>query len=161
MKLALTNALLIALLGPLPISATPFGFSFDTQNPLKVEDGKLPVEGENPLVYCADPTPNILEITSVDLSPNPPKPGQKLTIKAKGKLHERVEKGASVLLQVKYGLIRLINQEADLCDQLTNVDLECPLEKGEMILTKEVDLPAQIPPGKYSVLADVYTADKR
>lgn len=51
-----------------------------------------------------------------------------------------------MLLQVKYGLIRLINQEADLCEQLTNVDLECPLEKGEMTLTKQVDLPAQIPP---------------
>lgn len=51
-----------------------------------------------------------------------------------------------MLLQVKYGLIRLINQEADLCDELTNVDLECPLEKGEMTLTKQVDLPAQIPP---------------
>lgn len=49
-------------------------------------------------------------------------------------------------LQVKYGLIRIINQEADLCDNLKNVDLECPLKKGPMELTKDVDLPKEIPP---------------
>ena len=47
---------------------------------------------------------------------------------------------------VKYGFITLIRQTADLCDQLGNVDLKCPLEKGDMILTKKVDLPKQIPP---------------
>jgi hypothetical protein len=51
-----------------------------------------------------------------------------------------------VHLQVKYGLIRIINQEADLCDNLKNVDLECPLKKGPMELTKDVDLPKEIPP---------------
>lgn len=49
-------------------------------------------------------------------------------------------------LQVKYGLIRIINQEADLCDNIKNVDLECPLKKGDMTLTKDVDLPKEIPP---------------
>ena len=49
-------------------------------------------------------------------------------------------------LQVKFGLITLINQEADLCDQVKNVELECPLKKGDLALTKEVELPRQIPP---------------
>jgi ML domain len=64
-----------------------------------------------------------------------------------------------VHLQVKYGLITLINQEADLCEYVSNVDLECPVDKGETELTKDVDLPTQIPPGKYTVLADVFTKD--
>lgn len=63
-------------------------------------------------------------------------------------------------LQVKYGLITLIKQTADLCDTVKNVDLECPLKKGETTLTKDVELPKQIPPGKYSVIADVYTKDE-
>jgi hypothetical protein len=98
-------------------------------------------------------------------------------------LLERIEKGATVNLEVKWGLITLIKQTVDLCDELKNVDLECPLEKGEMVLTKEVDLPKQIPPvrcfffffkivsektkqltsflqGKYSVLADVYNKEQ-
>jgi hypothetical protein len=64
-----------------------------------------------------------------------------------------------VHLQVKYGLIRILNQEVDLCEQADKVDLECPLKKGEMVLTKTVQLPKEIPPGKYTVLADVYTKD--
>ena len=49
-------------------------------------------------------------------------------------------------LQVKYGLITLINQEADLCETVQKADLTCPIKKGEMSLTKEVDIPRQIPP---------------
>lgn len=57
-----------------------------------------------------------------------------------------MEKGFKMHLQVKYGLITLINQEADGCDTIGKADLECPLEKGEMSMTKDVDLPREIPP---------------
>ena len=100
--------------------------------------------------------------------------GKALTIKAHGNFTEKVEKGAYMMLEVKYGLIRLIKQRADLCDQMKNVDEECPLS-GEKTITKDVDLPKEIPPvssafcatypqypnngyqGKYTVKADVYT----
>ena len=72
--------------------------------------------------------------------------GNTLSIKASGTLSEKIEDGAKVRLQVKYGLIRIINQEADLCDNIKNVDLECPLKKGPMTLTKDVELPKEIPP---------------
>lgn len=51
-----------------------------------------------------------------------------------------------MLLQVKYGLIRLINQEADLCKQVANVDLECPIKAGRITIIKDVELPKEIPP---------------
>lgn len=47
---------------------------------------------------------------------------------------------------MKYGLIRLIKQEADLCEQIQNVDMHCPLKQGKMTLTKEVDIPKEVPP---------------
>lgn len=72
--------------------------------------------------------------------------GQKLSIKADGVFKEKIEEGAKVHLTVKYGLITLINQESDLCEAIGNVDLTCPLEKGEMEMTKDVDIPQQIPP---------------
>ena len=102
-----------------------------------------------------------------------------MNIRASGLLRDTVEDGATVNLVVKWGLITLIQQTVSLCDQIQNVDLECPLEKGDMVLEKQVDLPNQIPPvrslhakninqkltftlqGKYSVLADVYTKDQR
>ena len=109
--------------------------------------------------YCADPTDYILSIDKVDLDPNPPIPGCNLTIEAAGTFSEDVKAGAKVFLQVKYGLITLINQEADLCDQIGHVDLTCPLKKGPMSFTKSVDIPAQVPKGKYTVIADVYTSE--
>jgi hypothetical protein len=83
-----------------------------------------------------------------------------LTITANGTFNKAIEPGATVFLQVKYGLITLIKQEADLCDNLPQIDMSCPIEKGVMTLKKEVDIPKQVPPGKYTVLADVNTVDK-
>ena len=57
-----------------------------------------------------------------------------------------VEAGAYVILTVKYGLIKLVNQKADLCEQVGNVDLECPIKKGKTTITKDVELPNEIPP---------------
>jgi len=149
--------------GPLLASAASVPKLLDPwQIPLQTETvDKVSVPGENPLVYCGSPDSYSLKIDSVTLSPNPPKAGQKLTITASGTVGETIVDGAYVNLVVKYGLITLISQTANLCDQLGNVDLKCPLEKGKMVLTKEVDLPSQIPPGKYSVMADVYNDDDK
>ncbi len=47
-------------------------------------------------------------------------------------------------LRIKYGLITLINSKQDLCEQMKNVDEECPLE-GEKVIKKDVELPKEIP----------------
>jgi hypothetical protein len=61
-------------------------------------------------------------------------------------LLEDIEENAFVILQVKYGLIRLVNTQADLCEQVTNVDMKCPIKKGKITITKDVELPKEIPP---------------
>ena len=71
--------------------------------------------------------------------------GHDLVIKASGTVSEPIEEGAYVALQVKYGLIRLISTKADLCEQVKNVDLECPIDAGDLTLTKTVELPKEIP----------------
>lgn len=86
--------------------------------------------------------------------------GKSLAITASGTLEEDIEEGAKVHVEVSYGFIKLINQELDLCEYAGQVDLECPLKKGDLKLSKTVDLPNEIPPGKYNVVADVYTKDK-
>ncbi|KAK1771383.1 ML domain-containing protein [Phialemonium atrogriseum] len=125
-----------------------------------VDDDDLDVPGKSPLKYCReDRADDIIKIESVDLLPNPPEAGAELIINAVGTVYETIEEGAYVNLQVKYGLIRLVNTRADLCEQIKNVDLECPIEKGLISITKAVNLPKEIPPGKYTVEADVYTLD--
>ncbi|GAB7363684.1 hypothetical protein MBLNU230_g4252t1 [Neophaeotheca triangularis] len=151
-----TNFLATALFAASSATASIFGNSID----VAPYDDSLNVPGENPLAHCQNPKDDILALKSVDLSPNPPKAGTKLTVTAAGILSKDVGQGATVHLQVKYGLITIIKQEADLCNTVKNVDLECPIKKGETKLTKEVDLPKEIPPGKYTVIADVYTEEK-
>ena len=65
--------------------------------------------------------------------------GTTLAIEALGTVQETIKEGAYVVLQVKYGLIRLVNTKADLCEQVKNVDMECPIEKGKTKITKDVD----------------------
>ncbi|KAK4552124.1 Phosphatidylglycerol/phosphatidylinositol transfer protein [Recurvomyces mirabilis] len=125
-------------------------------------DGSLSVPGDNPLQHCQDPKDDILTIENVDISPNPPKAGETLKVTAKGILSQNVTDGAKIHLSVKYGLITIIRQTADLCDTVSKVDLTCPLHKDkETSLSKEVDLPKEIPPGKYTVVADVVAADEK
>jgi len=69
-----------------------------------------------------------------------------LTIEAKGTVKEKIEEGAYVHLEVKYGFIKLINQQVDFCEQLKQVDEKCPLEKGDMTILKEVEIPKEVPP---------------
>lgn len=149
-----TGTVLLALLST--ASAASLNFFGGDASPR--DDLKVP--GKSPLEFCpSDHSSDILTIKSVDLSPNPPQAGVELVINAVASVSKTIAEGAYVNLQVKYGLIRLISTTADLCEQIQNVELECPIEKGLISITKSVELPREIPPGKYTVLADVYTVD--
>lgn len=118
------------------------------------------VPGNNDFSYCnEDFKEDIVQLDFVDLSPKVPKKGEKFLIKASGKLREETKEGAFVRVKVAYGLITLINIQADLCEQISNVDLSCPLEKGTFKIEKEVKLPSEIPMGIYRVSADAYNVD--
>jgi hypothetical protein len=128
------------------------------QSLVKRANDDLKVPGENPLEFCfADRSRDLLTIDKVDLSPNPPEAGTSLVIEASGTVVKTITRGAYVKIVVKYGLIQLLSTTADLCEQLENVELSCPLEPGKLKITKAVDLPTQIPPGTYNVIADVYS----
>lgn len=121
--------------------------------------GEIP--GDSPIATCDDELSesDLLDIQSLVISPNPPEKGQNLTITATGTLRQSVEEGAYVLVDVKYGLIRLLRTKLDLCEQTAKIDLPCPIEKGERTIEKVVELPKVIPPGRYVVNAQVFTKD--
>ncbi|KAF8450106.1 ML domain-containing protein [Terfezia claveryi] len=131
------------------------------QSPLGLPGTGEPVPGQSPLKYCGPTYDDILEINYINISPNPPTPGATLVIKASGNLKHTIEAGAYVIVEVKYGYIKLIHKILDLCENAGQVDLECPVKAGELVLTKEIDLPKAIPPGKYHAMADVYTKDDK
>ncbi|EGR51806.1 uncharacterized protein TRIREDRAFT_45085 [Trichoderma reesei QM6a] len=154
MRFATTVACLAACLAAPATALAIWGDSASALN------AGLKVPGENPIEFCDGNRANdLIEIQKVDLAPNPPKPGATLLITATGDVKKTITKGAYVKVTVKYGLIQLLSTTADLCEQLGNVDLTCPLEEGQMTITKSVDLPTAIPPGTYNVFADVYSDD--
>lgn len=125
--------------------------TFPTPNP-----NEKPVPGNAPIVQCEALNAQILDLQEVIIDPSPPVKGQNLTFSATGFLSEDIEDGAYVDVDVRFGFIRLIHQTYDLCEQVENVDLECPIKKGKQVITKLVEIPAEVPPGKYVVNARAF-----
>lgn len=127
--------------------------------PARGDDDDTKVPGESPFYLCDTDVPHLATITHIDLSPNPPARGKALNVSAGGTLGAPITEGAYIEVDVRYGYIRLLKQNFDLCEQVENVDLTCPVDKGDLELTKSVDLPDEIPPGKYVVIARAFTAE--
>ncbi|KAF5097816.1 hypothetical protein D0Z03_001334 [Geotrichum reessii] len=118
-----------------------------------------PIPGDSPLLLCDLEEPKRIEITAVNLDPNPPLKGKELKIFAEGIVKDTILEGAYIDIDVRYGYIRLLKQTFDLCEQTKTVGHECPIEEGKLELETSVDLPAEIPPGVYTVVARAYTVD--
>jgi hypothetical protein len=71
--------------------------------------------------------------------------GETLNVKASGVVKQPIEEGATVWVEVKLGYIVLIRKTFDFCEQIKQVDRECPLN-GTVTVEKDVELPKEIPP---------------
>ncbi|KAH8835697.1 ML domain-containing protein [Flagelloscypha sp. PMI_526] len=109
---------------------------------------------------CGLPT-DIIEVQSLEVSPDPPVPGQTLTVTATGVAKEVVEDGAQADVTVKLGLIKLIQKTFDICDEAAkaNATIQCPIEAREHVVVQSVDLPKEIPQAKFLVNVQAYTVD--
>lgn len=119
-----------------------------------------PINGESPLYQCDILDKQLVEIKEVNLDPNPPVRGENLTISANGEVFETIEEGAYIDVEVRLGYIRLLSQTFDLCETLEDNDIEglsCPIEPGEYNIKKIVEIPGEVPPGKYVVVERAYT----
>lgn len=118
-----------------------------------------PVPGDSPIVQCEVHAKQILALNLVTITPNPPQKGANLTFIAEGFVLQDIEDGAYVEVDVRYGYIRLIHQTFDLCEEIQKVDMECPIKKGKQTIIKEVEIPNEVPPGKYIINAKAFTKD--
>lgn len=121
-----------------------------------------PIPGGSPVSQCDVSESQLLELSSLHLTPNPPVRGKNVTITAVGDLLDEVDEGAYVDVEVRLGYIKLLTQTFDLCETLEDNDvggLTCPLSAGHYSVQKEVEIPAEVPPGKYVVLARAYNVD--
>ncbi|ODQ79763.1 hypothetical protein BABINDRAFT_161463 [Babjeviella inositovora NRRL Y-12698] len=118
-----------------------------------------PIPGDSPMSVCDASEPQLLELKSLTISPNPPLRGENMTISAVAYLSKDIAEGAYVEVDVFYGYIKLLHQTYDLCEQIGEVDMECPLKAGEYTIIKQVAIPDQVPPGKYVVNARAFTEE--
>ncbi|KAI9445206.1 ML domain-containing protein [Lactarius indigo] len=109
---------------------------------------------------CGNPTDSI-QIDSISVSPDPPKPGQDLTVQVKASAKERVEDGAYADVSVKLGLIKILQKQFDLCEEArkANTSVQCPIEEGSYDVEQTVALPKEIPQAKFNINVQGYTKD--
>jgi ML domain len=92
-------------------------------------------------------------LKEINVKPDPPVPGQNLTVYAKGIVNEDIEPGTYADVVVKLGFIRLLSKRFDVCElaEENDAELKCPKKQGEYEITHTVELPREIPPARFNV----------
>ncbi|KAL1757585.1 ML domain-containing protein [Schizophyllum commune] len=100
-----------------------------------------------------------VNLKSIEISPDPPIPGQQLTVTVKADVREIIQDGASATVVVKVGLIKLLHRTYDICEEArkANSTVQCPVEKGEHTVVQTVQLPREIPRAPFKIDVDAYT----
>ncbi|KIK06917.1 hypothetical protein K443DRAFT_673810 [Laccaria amethystina LaAM-08-1] len=105
---------------------------------------------------------DIIQIESLEVSPDPPQPGKDLTVKVKAHVSQTIEEGAFADVTVKLGLIKLLQKRFDACEEARNVNatVKCPVEPGSYTVEQTVALPREIPRAKFLVKVLGFTVDE-
>ncbi|KUJ11614.1 uncharacterized protein LY89DRAFT_688810 [Mollisia scopiformis] len=147
---------------PLLAGLASAGFIDTIESIIKTSE---PVEALSEWSYtnCGTDT-DAISLHSFTLSPDPPVPGSPLTATFDFTANSEILEGAYVDIDVKLGFIILLSKTIDLCDDsedgvLYDTGVSCPIAAGDYVLTKNVDLPAEIPPAKFTVESRGYTFD--
>ncbi|KAF8756164.1 Glutamine amidotransferases class-II [Rhizoctonia solani] len=140
-------ALLAASLSPFAASALSF------TRPDLVLNGESPIFTQSRWSWtdCGLPSDGV-QIKSIEVSPDPPKPGQDLTVTVIATADQPIEEGAYADVTVKLGLIKLLNKRFDICEEARNANatIQCPVQKGDHTVVQTVALPKEIPRGMLS-----------
>ncbi|KIL70751.1 hypothetical protein M378DRAFT_155688 [Amanita muscaria Koide BX008] len=136
--------------------ATPASpqYPTDSDSPVTIKEGWSYID-------CGTPGFSV-QLDSIVVSPDPPQPGQNLTVTAKGTVSETIKEGAYADVTVKLGLIKLLHKQFDVCEEArnANVSITCPVEPGTYTIDQTVALPKEIPRAKFGVEIRAYTVDE-
>ncbi|KAF8481171.1 ML domain-containing protein [Russula ochroleuca] len=151
-RLSLFSIVLLSLF--FVASATP------SEPQLAYSDGSVHTTQGWSWTDCGLPS-DAIQIDSISVYPDPPMPGQNLTVIVEASAQEEIEEGAYADVVVKLGLIKLLQKEFDLCQEARNAetDVQCPVDKGHYVVEHTVALPNEIPRAKFTISARGYTVD--
>jgi hypothetical protein len=108
-----------------------------------------------PMTSCGS-NADILRVTKVVLAPYPIRKGQSLSVSGQGELSEDVGPGAYVELVVKAGIVPLLKQKFDLCENAPAFGIKCPLAAGVQTLQLNEKIPGFLPSVAINVEMKVY-----
>jgi len=103
-----------------------------------------PVAQQGTFNSCGDSS-DLFQFSLLQVSPDPPKTGHELEVHVSGYLEETISQGSYALVQVKIGLIKLIDTKFDVCEELPKINMTCPIQPGEQDILRVADIPSQIP----------------
>ncbi|CAE6539519.1 unnamed protein product [Rhizoctonia solani] len=149
-------ALLVTALSPLAVSA------LSLTRPDLVLNGQSPIFTQSRWSWtdCGLPSDGV-QIKSIEVTPDPPKPGQDLTVKVIATSEKEITEGAYADVTVKLGLIKLLQKKFDICEEARNANatIQCPVGKGDHEVVQTVALPREIPRAKFTVDVRGYDAN--
>ncbi|RUS20379.1 MD-2-related lipid-recognition domain-containing protein [Endogone sp. FLAS-F59071] len=97
---------------------------------------------------------DILKLTSLTLSPNPPQRGQNLTVIATGTLTQAIINGSTINVNVTLdSFLPVLSNTWDLCSEAAQEKITCPMPSGAVNLTTTLAVPSDIPSGSYAAHA--------
>ncbi|MFJ7248127.1 ML domain-containing protein [Kitasatospora sp. NPDC098652] len=113
-----------------------------------------------------------LRIDSVSVTPDPLKPGSAATLRIDGTVQREIQEGAYFDLTIKIGLVKILHRRFDLFEELRGggseaLRLSCdtsdgkgPVPVGGTVLTAAIDLPGDVPRGKFKLQVRACTVDE-
>ncbi|KAL1677303.1 ML domain-containing protein [Schizophyllum commune] len=126
--------------------------SYVNAEQVRIQAGDVHIAGGWSYSDCGDQTSTV-QLKSITISPDPPIPGQQLTMTVKADVQEIIQEGAYADVAVKVGLIKLLQKQFDICEEArkANSTVRCPVEKGEHTVVQTVQLPREIPPAMFKI----------
>jgi len=81
--------------------------------------------------------------------------GKPIEVALEGTLEEQVGEGTWAEITVQYRHIQLLQASFDVCEELEGFpdqnELKCPIQKGPVSTRQKVDIPKDIPKGRYDI----------
>ncbi|KAF9513662.1 hypothetical protein BS47DRAFT_1343887 [Hydnum rufescens UP504] len=156
MRSASLFALFLALTGPVTFGARLGGLMLQSGG-----DGPVGAMNSWEYVDCGSPTDAIL-LQSLKVSPDPPQPGEELTVFAKGRVQKEIKEGAYANVVVKLGVIKLLQKQFDVCEEArnTNATIRCPVKEDDYTVQQTVTIPTEVPRAKFLVQVRGFTVEE-
>lgn len=108
------------------------------------------------IIILCSAVDDVMNVTKVTLSPDPPKRSENLTVTVYGTLSESLNEGAYLMTKVRKGSIHFPRIRFPACDYILG---GCPVSQSSDRIDLQFNLPRLIPGGTYEVEIILYNVE--